>query len=36
VPEGSKCPTYAACRLYINNERWAGMCVCMNVGVGSL
>lgn len=24
VPEGSKCPTYAACRLFINNERWAG------------
>eukprot|EP00878_Enallax_costatus_P001274 GHUV01001418.1.p1 GENE.GHUV01001418.1~~GHUV01001418.1.p1 ORF type:complete len:249 (+),score=60.20 GHUV01001418.1:227-973(+) len=25
VPAGSKSPTYAACRLHINNERWAGV-----------
>jgi hypothetical protein len=31
VPEGSNVPTYAACRLFINNERWAGESVCPRV-----
>lgn len=32
VPEGSKCPTYAACRLFINNERWAGVPFVLRAG----
>jgi glucose-6-phosphate 1-dehydrogenase len=32
VPEGSRAPTYAACRLQINNERWAGVPFVLRAG----
>ncbi|KAF8070929.1 G6PD5 [Scenedesmus sp. PABB004] len=32
VPPGSKAPTYAACRLFINNERWAGVPFVLRAG----
>lgn len=38
VPKGSNAPTYAACRLFINNERWAGesVCPCLHGGPSCL
>jgi glucose-6-phosphate 1-dehydrogenase len=32
VPEGSHCPTFAACRLDIRNERWAGVPFVLRAG----
>jgi glucose-6-phosphate 1-dehydrogenase len=32
VPENSRAPTYAACRLHINNERWAGVPFVLRAG----
>lgn len=32
VPAGSKAPTYAACRLHIDNERWAGVPFILRAG----
>lgn len=32
VPKGSKTPTFAACRLHINNERWAGVPFVLRAG----
>jgi glucose-6-phosphate 1-dehydrogenase len=32
VPAGSRAPTYAACRLQINNERWAGVPFVLRAG----
>eukprot|EP00879_Flechtneria_rotunda_P017147 GHRR01017958.1.p1 GENE.GHRR01017958.1~~GHRR01017958.1.p1 ORF type:complete len:482 (+),score=136.79 GHRR01017958.1:223-1668(+) len=32
VPEGSKAPTYAACRLHICNDRWAGVPFVLRAG----
>lgn len=32
VPRGSKTPTFAACRLTINNERWAGVPFVLRAG----
>lgn len=32
VPAGSKTPTFAACRLTINNERWAGVPFVLRAG----
>lgn len=34
VPQGSKCPTFAAVVLRINNERWAGVPFLMKAGKG--
>ena len=32
VPRGSRAPTFAACRLAINNERWAGVPFILRAG----
>ncbi|KIZ02380.1 glucose-6-phosphate 1-dehydrogenase [Monoraphidium neglectum] len=32
VPQGSKAPTFAACKLTINNERWAGVPFVLRAG----
>jgi glucose-6-phosphate 1-dehydrogenase len=32
VPAGSKAPTFAACKLAINNERWAGVPFVLRAG----
>jgi glucose-6-phosphate 1-dehydrogenase len=32
VPEGSNCPTFAACRLDIRNERWSGVPFVLRAG----
>lgn len=32
VPRGSKAPTFAACKLIINNERWAGVPFVLRAG----
>jgi glucose-6-phosphate 1-dehydrogenase len=32
VPAGSKTPTFAACKLFINNERWAGVPFVLRAG----
>lgn len=32
VPEGSKTPTYAACVLHINNDRWSGVPFILKAG----
>lgn len=32
VPPNSKTPTFAACRLFINNERWAGVPFVLRAG----
>ena len=32
MPEGSKAPTFAACKLTINNERWAGVPFVLRAG----
>ena len=34
VPSGSLCPTYAACTLWINNERWEGVPFILKCGKG--
>merc|ERR1719169_375049 len=34
VPKGSKCPTFAAIVLRINNERWSGVPFLMKAGKG--
>jgi glucose-6-phosphate 1-dehydrogenase len=34
VPKGSLTPTYAACTLYINNERWSGVPFILKAGKG--
>jgi len=34
VPEGSRCPTYAAVRLQVDNERWRGVPFIMRAGKG--
>jgi glucose-6-phosphate 1-dehydrogenase len=36
VPRGSNTPTYAACVLYIENERWAGVPWILKAGKGKL
>ncbi len=32
MPKDSKVPTFAACRLMVNNERWAGVPVIIKAG----
>ena len=34
VPEGSKCPTYAAVSLAVNNDRWKGVPMMITAGKG--
>ena len=34
VPEGSKCPTFAAVVLKVENERWSGVPFLMKAGKG--
>ena len=34
VPEGSKCPTYAAVSLNVNNDRWKGVPMMITAGKG--
>lgn len=34
VPEGSKCPTFAACVLHVDNERWRGVPFLLSAGKG--
>lgn len=34
VPAGSTCPTFAACTLWINNERWEGVPFILKCGKG--
>ena len=34
VPEGSKCPTYAAVSLTVNNDRWKGVPMMITAGKG--
>ena len=34
VPEGSKCPTFAATVLRVENERWSGVPFLMKAGKG--
>jgi glucose-6-phosphate 1-dehydrogenase len=35
VPPGSLCPTFAACTLWINNERWEGVPFILKCGKGN-
>ena len=35
VPKGSKCPTFAAMTLFINNDRWSGVPFIMKAGKGN-
>ena len=34
VPEGSKCPTFAACVLAVDNDRWRGVPFLLSAGKG--
>ena len=34
VPEGSRCPTFAACVLHVDNERWRGVPFLLSAGKG--
>ena len=34
VPEGSNCPTFAACVLHVENQRWSGVPFLMKAGKG--
>ena len=34
VPQGSKCPTYAAVSLTVNNDRWKGVPMMITAGKG--
>lgn len=34
VPSGSTCPTFAACTLWVNNERWEGVPFILKCGKG--
>lgn len=34
VPEGSRCPTFAAIALHVKNERWEGVPFMMKAGKG--
>lgn len=34
VPEGSRCPTYAAVALTVNNSRWKGVPMIITAGKG--
>jgi len=36
VPKGSRCPTFAALTLFINNPRWEGVPFIMKAGKGEL
>jgi glucose-6-phosphate 1-dehydrogenase len=36
VPAGSTCPTFAACTLWINNERWEGVPFILKCGKGRI
>jgi glucose-6-phosphate 1-dehydrogenase len=36
VPKNSRCPTFAACTLYIHNPRWEGVPFILKAGKGGL